>query len=232
MLPSTATRRVTTVSSYTEHSKILIIQHIVSLVEFHSANKHNSGYLLAQFLAPSTNKRTDQYGGSLMNRARLILEISDAIRARVPDKAFVLGIKINSVEFQEGGFSTDDCRELCVSLEEHGFDFVELSGGTYQSLAFAHRRESSKKRESFFLEFAEAIVPQLKKTKAYVTGGLRSVGAMVKALDTVHGIGLARPVCIEFDLPNKILSGEAQGALDYNLDEQDFALTNMAAGTQ
>jgi 2,4-dienoyl-CoA reductase-like NADH-dependent reductase (Old Yellow Enzyme family) len=150
----------------------------------------------------------------------------------VPDKSFSLSIKINSVEFQEGGFSTDDCKDLCVALEEHGFDFVELSGGTYQSLAFEHKRDSTKKREAFFLDFAEAIVPQLRKTKAYVTGGLRSVGAMVKALDTVHGIGLARPVCNEFDLPAKILSGEAQGAVAHKLDEQDFGTTNLAAGTQ
>ncbi|KAK7917508.1 hypothetical protein PG985_011116 [Apiospora marii] len=197
-------------------------------IELHGAH----GYLLAQFLAPSTNKRTDQYGGPLLNRARLIFEIADAIRARVPDKGFGLSIKLNSVEFQEGGFSTEDCQQLCVELEKHQFDFVELSGGTYQSLAFAHKRESTKKREAFFLDFADQIVPQLKKTKAYVTGGLRSASAMVEALNSVHGIGLARPVTHEFDLPNKILSGQATGSLDTKLDEQDFGITNVAAGTQ
>ncbi|KAH6648656.1 hypothetical protein BKA67DRAFT_521921 [Truncatella angustata] len=197
-------------------------------VELHGAH----GYLLAQFLSPTTNKRTDQYGGSLLNRARIIFEISDAIRERVPDKSFSISIKLNSVEFQDGGFSTDDCKDLCVELEKHNFDFVELSGGTYQSLGFQHKRESSKKREAFFLDFADAIVPQLKKTKAYVTGGLRSVDAMVKALGSVHGVGLARPISHEFDLPNKILAGKVNGALDYKLDEQDFGITNVAAGTQ
>ncbi|KAI1872169.1 uncharacterized protein JN550_003888 [Neoarthrinium moseri] len=197
-------------------------------VELHGAH----GYLLAQFLSPTTNKRTDQYGGSLLNRARIIFEISDAIRARVSDKSFSISIKLNSIEFQDGGFSTDDCKDLCVELEKHGFDFVELSGGTYQSLAFGHKRDSTKKREAFFLDFADAIVPQLKKTKAYVTGGLRSVSAMVKALDSVHGVGLARPITHEFDLPNKILAGKASGAVDYKLDEQDFGTTNVAAGTQ
>lgn len=191
-----------------------------------------SGYLLAQFLSPTTNQRTDQYGGSLTNRARIIFEISDAIRERVPDKAFSISIKLNSVEFQEGGFSTEDCQDLCVQLEEHGFDFVELSGGTYQSLGFKHKRESTKKREAFFLEFADSIVPKLQKTKAYVTGGLRSVSAMVQALDSVHGVGLARPVTHEFDLPAKILAGKVQGAINYKLDEQDFGSTNVAAGTQ
>ncbi|OLN87684.1 NADH oxidase 1 [Colletotrichum chlorophyti] len=197
-------------------------------VELHGAH----GYLLAQFLSPTTNKRTDQYGGSLANRARIILEIAEAIRARVRDPSFSIGIKVNSVEFQEGGFSTDDCRELCKALEEHSFDFVELSGGTYQSLAFAHKRESTKKREAFFLDFAEKIIPQLNKTKAYVTGGLRTTAAMVKALETVHGIGLARPVCNEFDLPAKLTSGEAKSAIETLLGEQDFGVTNMLAGTQ
>lgn len=192
----------------------------------------NSGYLLAQFLSSTTNKRTDNYGGPLLNRARIILEIADAIKARVPSKSFSLGIKLNSVEFQQGGFTPEDCADLCVELEKHGFDHVELSGGTYQELAFSHRRESSKKREAFFLEFADSIVPRLHKTKAYVVGGLRTVGAMVKALDTVHGVSLARPVTHEFDLPKKILEGKVQSAIQYKLDEQDFGITNLAAGTQ
>lgn len=197
-------------------------------VQLHGAH----GYLLAQFLSQTTNKRTDEYGGSLVNRARLIFQISDAIRARIPDRSFIIGIKVNSVEFQQGGFSTEDCRALCGELEQHGFDFVELSGGTYQELGFSHKRESTKKREAFFLDFADSIVKELNKTKAYVTGGLRTVKGMVGALETVDGVGLARPVTHEFDLPAQILRGEVQSAIDTLLDEQDFAATNVAAGTQ
>ncbi|KAI8294028.1 NADH-dependent flavin oxidoreductase nadA [Colletotrichum sp. SAR11_240] len=197
-------------------------------VQLHGAH----GYLLAQFLSPTTNKRTDKYGGSLANRAQIILEIAAAIRERVTDPSFSIGIKVNSVEFQEGGFSTADCSELCALLEEHKFDFVELSGGTYQSLAFEHKRESTKKREAFFLEFAEQIVGKLNKTRVYVTGGLRTVAAMVKALETVHGVGLARPVCNEFDLPKKIIEGKAGSSVKTLLGEDDFGLTNMLAGTQ
>lgn len=191
-----------------------------------------SGYLLAQFLSPTTNRRTDEYGGSLHNRARIILEIADAIKPRVQGAPFSLGIKLNSVEFQKGGFSPEDCAELCEELERHGFDHVELSGGTYEQFAFEHKRESTKKREAFFIEFADQIVPRLHKTKAYVVGGLRTVGAMVKALDSVHGVSLARPVTHEFDLPKKILEGKVKSAIQYQLDEQDFGVTNVAAGTQ
>ena len=187
---------------------------------------------MAQFLSSTTNKRTDKYGGSVENRARIIIEIADAIRQRVTDPAFIVGIKVNSVEFQEGGFSPEDCKVLCGMLEQHRFDFVELSGGTYQSLAFQHKRDSTKKREAFFLDFAEQIIPELKQTRSYVTGGLRSAKAMVDALKTVDGVGLARPVCNEFDLPHKLITGEAASAVDALIDEQNFGLTNVAAGTQ
>ena len=196
-------------------------------IQLHGAH----GYLLAQFLASSTNKRTDSYGGSLANRSRLILSIASAIRARVPP-SFILGIKINSVEFQPDGFSTHEATELCTSLEDAGFDFVELSGGTYENLAFSHRRESTRKRESFFLEFASAIAPALKRTRVYITGGFKTVGAMIGALETVDGVGLARAVCQEPRLAGDILDGKVKGAIKQRLDDDDFGLTNVAAGSQ
>lgn len=191
-----------------------------------------SGYLIAQFLSQTTNKRTDEYGGSLLNRARLLFEIVDEIRKRVNDESFIVGIKLNSVEFQDGGFTPEECRDLCIELEKHRVDFVELSGGTYEGFAFEHKRESTKRREAFFIEFAEMIVPQLKHTKIYVTGGLRTAAAMVEALKTVHGIGLGRPVTHEFDLARKLLDGKAKSAVDDSIDEQDFGLSIFAAGTQ
>lgn len=196
-------------------------------IQLHGAH----GYLLAQFLSSTTNKRTDEYGGSLQNRMRLILEIAEAVHERVPS-SFVLGIKINSVEFQEGGFTPDEAQQLCRALEDSRFDYVELSGGTYEELAFAHKRESTKKRESFFLDFAREIVPGLTKTRSYVTGGFKTLGAMVKALDTVDGVGLARPVCQEFHLPADLLEGKVKGAIKQGLDPQNFGLTYLAAGSQ
>lgn len=196
-------------------------------IELHGAH----GYLLAQFLSESTNQRTDKYGGSLENRLRLTLEIAEEVRKRV-SKDFIVGMKINSVEFQEKGFSPEEAKGLCQALEKARFDYVELSGGTYQSLAFEHKRESTKKRESFFIEFAEEIVKPLTKTKSYVTGGLKTVGAMVKALDTVDGVGLGRPATQEFHLPRDILEGKVTGAIELKLDENNFGLTNVAAGTQ
>ena len=196
-------------------------------IQLHGAH----GYLLAQFLASSTNKRTDQYGGPLANRSRIILEIARRIHKRVPE-SFILGIKINSVEFQKGGFDTNECKELCAALEANQFDFVELSGGTYEELAFSHKRDSTKKREAFFLDFAETVVPALTKTKSYITGGFKTVSAMVNALKTVDGVGLARPACQEPRLCADILSGKVKGAIKQRLDESNFGLTNVAAGSQ
>ncbi|GIZ40217.1 hypothetical protein CKM354_000356700 [Cercospora kikuchii] len=198
-------------------------------VQLHGAH----GYLLAQFLSPTTNQRTDKYGGSLENRARLILEIAQEIRKRTkPD--FILGIKLNSVEFQDKGFTPEEAKEISSLLEQNKFDFIELSGGTYEKLAFnsSHQRESTKKRESFFLEFAEQIVPALSKTKTYVTGGFKTAGAMVHALETVDGVGLARPVCQEPRLTKDILAGEVKGAILQKIDQENFGITNVAAGTQ
>ena len=196
-------------------------------VELHGAH----GYLLSQFLSPSTNMRTDKYGGSLANRARLIMEIARAVQDRVP-ASFILGIKINSVEFQDKGFNAEECRDLCRELEASRFDFVELSGGTYEHLAFAHQRESTMKREAFFLDFAEVIAPALKQTKVYCTGGFKTANAMVKALGSIDGVGMARAVAQEPHLPRDLLAGKVKAAIEPRLDQQNFGLCNIAAGTQ
>ncbi|KAK0855645.1 hypothetical protein LTR02_013757 [Friedmanniomyces endolithicus] len=196
-------------------------------IELHAAH----GYLLAQFLSPTTNHRTDTYGGTLPNRARLTLDIARAVRART-SPSFILGIKLNSVEFQAKGFDSAEAKELCSLLERDRFDFVELSGGTYESLAFVHKRESSKKREACFMEFADLIAPALTKTKVYVTGGFKTVGAMVHALETVDGVGLARPLCQESDFCREVLEGRVRGAIKMGVDENDFGLTSAAAGAQ
>jgi hypothetical protein len=198
-------------------------------IELHGAH----GYLLAQFLSKTTNKRTDQYGGSVENRARIIIEIAASIRKKLPaSTGFMVGIKINSVEFQEGGFTSEEAKELCRLLETAEFDFVELSGGTYQSLAFVHKRDSRRKREAFFLDFAELIAPGLSKTKTYVTGGFKTVSGMANALKTVDGVGLGRPVCAEFRLARDMIEGRVQGAVEQKVDQDDFGLTNVIAGSQ
>ncbi|KAJ5624058.1 hypothetical protein N7510_000367, partial [Penicillium lagena] len=181
-------------------------------VQVHCAH----GYLLAQFLSKTTNKRTDEYGGSLENRSRIVFEIIDEIRRRVPDPNFIICAKVNSVEFQAGGTKPEECQWLCMKLEEAKLDFVDLSGGTFEGRAFEHKKESTKAREAYFIEFAEMIRPHLKKTKLIVTGGFRTSKGMVDAINggACDGIGIGRPLAAEPFLCKEILEGRVTGALE------------------
>ncbi|CAG7957542.1 unnamed protein product [Penicillium salamii] len=198
-------------------------------IQLHAAH----GYLLSQFLSETTNFRKDKYGGSLANRMRLIIEIREAIAKKVRPE-FSIGIKVNSVEFQPNGFQPEEARELCRTLEQHKFDFVELSGGTYENWKMNDeaKRDSTKKREAFFLDFAQMIVSSLNKTKSYLTGGFRSTEGMIHALETLDGVGLARPLCQEPFLCRDILSGKVPGALVPLINQYDFGLAAVAACIQ
>jgi 2,4-dienoyl-CoA reductase-like NADH-dependent reductase (Old Yellow Enzyme family) len=98
-------------------------------VEIHAAH----GYLLSQFLSPLSNRRDDRWGGSLHNRARLLLEIVQGVRATV-SPTFAVAVKLNSADFQRGGFSPEDAR-VVEMLAPLGVDLVELSGGSYEAPA-------------------------------------------------------------------------------------------------
>ncbi|VDM47703.1 unnamed protein product [Toxocara canis] len=198
-------------------------------VQVHAAH----GYLISQFMSPTTNKRIDKYGGSPANRARIVLEIYDAIRQAVTND-FIVGVKMNSVEFQKDGLQANDAVKICELMDTAGFDFIELSGGTMELFAFAHMRESTKKREAFFLDFADEIIKRIRKSIIYVTGGFRTAQGMANAIKngSTHGVGLGRPITQEPDLPKKIISALSTRAKQSLLDEHDFALTNMASNTQ
>ncbi|KAF7561059.1 hypothetical protein G7046_g3060 [Stylonectria norvegica] len=201
-------------------------------VELHAAH----GYLISQFLSRTTNKRTDEYGPqSIENRLRFISDIAKAIRARVPAD-FIVASKLNSVEFQDGGVTAEEAKEVVERLENLGFDFVELSGGTYEDFGMEYKKESTKKREGFFLEFAQNITNSLgpdRKIRAYIVGGLRSVRAIVKALDVVDGVSLGRPAAAEPRLANDILEGRVTGAIKpVEMIEADFLTGMLVAQTQ
>ncbi|KAF5679779.1 nadh oxidase [Fusarium heterosporum] len=201
-------------------------------IELHAAH----GYLLSQFLSRTTNKRTDEYGAqTIENRLRLISEISTAIKARV-SPGFIISAKLNSVEFQDGGVTADEASELCERLENLGLDFVELSGGTYEHMALSWEKESTRKREGFFLEWAETITKALDpahKMKVYIAGGFRTVGAMVNALKVVHGVSIARPAAAEPRIASDILEGRVQAAIQpIEMVEKDLGMSMGVAGAQ
>jgi 2,4-dienoyl-CoA reductase-like NADH-dependent reductase (Old Yellow Enzyme family) len=175
-------------------------------VEIHAAH----GYFISQFLSPNTNQRTDQYGGSLENRARLLLEVIAAVRAEVGDK-FPIGLKLNSSDFQKGGFTLEECVQVVEWLNDAGIDLLEISGGTYEQLEFFKEqpvRESTIKREAFFLEYAQSI-KAVAKMPLIVTGGFRTKAAMEAALNEglIDAIGIARPLCVVPDFPKAFFNG-------------------------
>ncbi|KAF5004237.1 hypothetical protein FDECE_9266 [Fusarium decemcellulare] len=158
----------------------------------------------------------DEYGPQTVeSRMRIVSDIAQAIKPRVSTR-FILGAKLNSVEFQDGGITPEEVGEVCETLESLGFDYVELSGGTYEKMGMTWEKESTRKREGFFLHWAEMIIKSLssdRKMKTYISGGMRSAGAMVNALKVVDGVALGRPAAAEPDLPSKIIEGSVQGAV-------------------
>jgi 2,4-dienoyl-CoA reductase-like NADH-dependent reductase (Old Yellow Enzyme family) len=179
-------------------------------VEIHSAH----GYLLSQFLSPRSNQRSDDWGGSLANRARLLLEIIRATRRAVgPD--FPIAVKLNSSDFQKGGFTMDEAVQVARWLSEESLDLLELSGGNYERMSMTgiDTQESTLKREAHFLDFAHGLKPVI-RMPVMVTGGFRSRKAMVAALQSgdTDLVGIGGPLCVEPDLPAKLLAGTTTNA--------------------
>ena len=175
-------------------------------VQIHGAH----GYLVSQFLSPHHNRRTDRWGGSLENRARFAREVYAEIRRQVgPD--FPVSIKINSADFQKGGFSEEESVEVIASLAERGIDLVEVSGGTYEAPAMtgAKQKESTRQREGYFLAFVERVRQQVGVPLA-VTGGFRTAAGMAAAVTdgAADVVGLARTLAIHPDFPAQVLAGD------------------------
>ncbi|KAG8742652.1 hypothetical protein FRC10_001135 [Ceratobasidium sp. 414] len=181
-------------------------------IQLHAAH----GYLLTQFLSPLTNLRTDGWGGSAIeDRARIVLEIVDAVREICP-REFSISVKLNSHDFLVGGFTNEDALGLCKLLEGRGVDFVEISGGTYDSMveAFTHQRESTRKREAHFIEFSERLRAELCKTRVVLTGGFKSADGMARAIEdgACDFVGLARATAAEPRLGASLLASRTTRA--------------------
>lgn len=181
-------------------------------VQIHAAH----GYLVSQFLSPLSNLREDQWGGTPQNRMRFLLEIVRASLAATSE-GFGIAVKLNSADFQRGGFTLEESMDVAQALDAEGIDYLEISGGNYERPAMvgsdAVERASTRAREAFFLEYAERM-RDVVELPLMLTGGLRTASAMVEAIESgaVDIIGLARPIALEPDLPKQILSGKATGA--------------------
>ncbi|WAB96142.1 NADH:flavin oxidoreductase/NADH oxidase family protein [Pseudomonas putida] len=174
-------------------------------VEIHAAH----GYLLSQFLSPLTNQRNDQWGGSLENRARLLLEIVKAVRA-VVSADFAVAVKLNSADFQRGGFTTDDAKKVVELLNDLGVDMVELSGGSYEVPAMqGHARDGrTLAREAYFVEFARDL-QTVARMPVMVTGGIRRHPVAESVVHSgVDMVGIGTALAIDPHLPRAWLQGK------------------------
>ena len=183
-------------------------------VQLHAAH----GYLLSQFLSPRSNQRQDQWGGSLENRARLLLASVARVRAAVGPNV-PISVKLNSADFQRGGFDFDESLQVAKWLEQASVDLIEISGGTYEQPRLLNLdgmepveeqsvAASTRAREAYFVDFAEAMHKEV-SIPLMVTGGLRRLDAMKLALESgaADMIGIGRPMCVMTDAPAQLLAG-------------------------
>ena len=186
-------------------------------VQLHAAH----GYLLSQFLSPRSNQREDQWGGSLENRARALLESVRAVRDTV-GPSFPVGVKLNSADFQRGGFDFEESLQVAKWLEAEGVDLLEISGGTYEQPRLLNVdgiepvedqsvKASTKAREAYFVDFAQAMRKEI-TMPLMVTGGLRRLDAMEDALasGSADVVGIGRPLCGMPKAMNELLAGTAE----------------------
>ncbi len=199
-------------------------------VQVHGAH----GYLVAQFLSPLTNLREDEWGGSLENRARFLVEIIRAIRDRV-NSDFIVGVKLNSADFQKGGFDIADSEQVVDWLNAEAVDFVEISGGSYESSAMMGNSEdgrvesSTEKRELFFFDFAKRI-SSTAQMPLMVTGGVTKRETAEMALNEagVDMVGIGRAFAYN---PKLIADWKADTSLSIRIGRanwKDKALGSLA----
>jgi 2,4-dienoyl-CoA reductase-like NADH-dependent reductase (Old Yellow Enzyme family) len=171
-------------------------------VQIHAAH----GYLLNQFLSPDCNRREDQWGGAVANRARLLLDVVRDVRAQTRP-GFAVTVKLNTGDFHDGGLEADDAAEVVHLLDGEGVDLLELSGGTYTRGASFGEGVALSPREAYFLAFAERV-RQTSGLPLMLTGGFRSRAAMDAALAGRGAdlIGLGRPLALEPELARRVLA--------------------------
>ncbi len=178
-------------------------------VQLHAAH----GYLLSEFLSPFFNKRTDNYGGSIENRARILLEALQAVRNEVGEEYPVL-VKINSEDFVEGGLTIGEMLEVCAMLDKAGVDAIEMSGGTiYASGAYSSCRVGaldSPEKEVYYQDAAVTYKERI-DTPLMLVGGIHSIGVAEHLINdgVADFISICRPLIREPNLINRWKAGDS-----------------------
>ncbi|MGW7127551.1 NADH:flavin oxidoreductase/NADH oxidase family protein [Streptomyces bobili] len=184
-------------------------------VQVHGAH----GYLVSQFLSPLSNRREDEWGGNPERRMRFVIEVVRRVRSRV-SPGFAVAVKLNSADFQRGGFTEEESRSVVAALAKEGLDLIEVSGGSYESPAMTgSAAASTRAREAYFLEYARTVRALAGDVPLAVTGGFRSRGAMEAAVAGAECdvVGMGRPTATTPDAADVILTGRAETVVAHQL---------------
>ena len=180
------------------------------MVQLHAAH----GYLLSNFISPYTNKRTDQFGGSIENMSRILVMIHDQLRERT-GKHFPLIIKLQTQDFVKGGLTLDDGVKIANIVIKTGFKAIEPSGGIAETQigtkdAYPSKIIKTQDDENYFLPVAKQLKPLMKENKLILVGGIKNPQSAEKILKNkyVDFISMSRPLLYEPDLPNRWQSGD------------------------
>lgn len=165
-------------------------------VQLHAAH----GFLLSQFLSPLFNSRSDDYGGPIANRMRLLLETIEAVRSAVGPE-FPIAVRLNSSDQLEGGFHEDDALKVVEALDRTSVDLIDISGGTY--FPGAKSASDGAGRGPYFVEFATRARKVTRKP-LMLTGGFKTRAQAEDAIASgaVDIVGLARALVLKPTLPN------------------------------
>ena len=172
-------------------------------VQIHAAHF----FFLSRFISPRVNHRSDNYGGNIVNRSRIVTDILDGIKSECP--GLHVTVKINSSDFMRGGLDESDSLETCRLLADHGIDSIEVSGNGTSAEGIR-----AGVNEAYFLDFAANLAENV-NVPVILVGGLRSVRVMQTILDTtkIELLSLSRPLLREPDLPEKFLTGKSSESL-------------------
>ncbi|WP_301860067.1 NADH:flavin oxidoreductase [uncultured Megasphaera sp.] len=182
-------------------------------VQFHGAH----GYLASKFLSPYFNHRDDEYGGTLRNRARFLLECIAAIR-RETGNAYPLWVKLNCADFmKEGGMTFDESRQVMEWIADAQASAIEVSGGNMSSLPRQGplRAIRRTKEPMYFAKYAAKAAAQLKgRIDVGVVGGFRQIGEIEHCLNTtdIAFVSMSRPFLRQPNLPALWKGGSTEPA--------------------
>ncbi len=194
------------------------------MVELHGG----TGYLMAQFLSPRTNRRTDDYGGTLENRQRFPLAVLDRVREKVGD--FPAGYRFMADEWLPDGLKPDESRQFAKRLAHEDIAYISVMGGTYESFSRPEVVENSREK-GYMLDLAAQIRSEV--TVPVIAAGRMATGSFADeaiADGKTDLVGLARVLWADPEWPRKVYHGREDDIIHCSPDCGDACIQMVMKG--